>query len=201
MGTRGERAGGPGDADIPTHRKLKSLSSPGPEQPAVRLRWGAIRGYRALRSKTSVSVGSGVAVGRPSSPHLGQLLLGDGAGSHPAAMHPSPGPAGRPAAGTPGLRVPGSAAGSRRGSAGRASSPRAGSYAPTSCRGAERPRLPRVAGLGEAPAEPRGGEGRGGEDAWRRPPCRPRVPPPTWVPGTLACWRGCPSAATQPPAA
>lgn len=107
-------------------------------------------------------------MGRPSSPHLGQLLLGDGAGSHPAAMHPSPGPAGRPAAGTPGLRVPGSAAGSRRGSAGRASSPRAGSYAPTSCRGAERPRLPRVAGLGEAPAEPRGGEGRGGEDTRRR---------------------------------
>lgn len=57
--------------------------------------------------ETSVSPGSEVAVGPPSSSHLGKLLLGDGAGSHPAAVHPRPGPAGRPAAGTPGLLSPG----------------------------------------------------------------------------------------------
>lgn len=48
--------------------------------------------------------------------HLGQFLLGDSASSHPAPVHPYPGPAGRPAAGTPALCVPDSTAGSQRGS-------------------------------------------------------------------------------------
>lgn len=112
FGEVGERAGGSGDAGIPIHRKLEKLRSREPEKPVSDSVGRQFEGTKLSAPGTSVSRGSGVAVGPSSSPHLGKLLLGDGAGSHPAAVHPRLGPAGRPAAGTPGFCFPGSAAGS-----------------------------------------------------------------------------------------
>lgn len=109
--------------------------------------------------ETPASRGPEMAAGPPSSPHLGKLLLGDGAGSHPAAVHPAVGPRATP---LPGPRVCTSRdppPAPQRGSAVLTSSPRAGSRAPTSFRGA--PTAPR---LEPGPALPRWP----GPRSWRR---------------------------------
>ena len=91
------------DGDIPIHRELEKLSSLGSEKPASIL-WRLFEGIE-LCSERFVSRESGVAVGPPSSPHLGKLLLGDGASSHPTTVHPRGPPRCRdPGSPRPGIR-------------------------------------------------------------------------------------------------
>ena len=78
-----------------------------------------------------------MAVGPPSSPHLGKLLHGDGASSHPTTVHPRRGPQAAP---LPGPRVSTSRdppPAPRHGSACHTSSPLDGSYVKTSGCGGE----------------------------------------------------------------
>ena len=97
----GKRTDGSGDGAIPIHWKLEKLSSPGSEKPASNSFGRLFEGIE-LCSERFVSRESGVAVGPPSSPHLGKLLLGDGASSHPTTVHPRRGPRAAP---LPGPRV------------------------------------------------------------------------------------------------
>lgn len=132
----GKRTDGSGDGAIPIHRKLEKLSSPESEKPASNSFGRLFEGIE-LCSERTVSLESGVAVGPPSSPHLGKLLLGDGASSHPTTVHPRRGPRAAP---LPGPRVSTSRdppPAPRRGSACRTSSSRDGSYVQASGCGAD----------------------------------------------------------------
>lgn len=130
-----ERADGSGDADVPNHRKLEKLSSPGPEKPTSDATGRRFEGIELCLERLLSPAGQ---------VWLRARLLPLTSASFFLAMAPAPTPrrcipavARRP----PSCRDPGSPRPGirrrlpRRGSSGRASSPRAGSYARTSGRG------------------------------------------------------------------
>ena len=144
--------------------------------------------------ETSVSRRSGTAVGPPSVPHLGKLLLGDGAGSHPAAVHPRVGPRATPLPGPPISVSRDPPLAPQCGSAALTSSPRAGSYAPTSCRGA--PSLPPPGARGPFADGRVAGNARSLDADPGLSWCGP-VFPAQWTSRTLSSFRDCPSTATN----
>lgn len=133
FGEVGERVGRFGGADIPIYRKPEKLRSRGPQKPG-QMEGRQLEEAELSAPETPASRRPEMAAGPPSPPHLGKLLLGDGAGPHPAAVHPAVGPRATP---LPGPRVCTSRdppPAPRRGSAVLTSSARAGSRAPTSFR-------------------------------------------------------------------